>query len=133
MKTSLSLPERLQLYQLPLLMDLVLQDLDPRHGLPFEHSPPPDLFVSIFQQLWGVSGGGGVSGSVLVETPPCVRMADDPVGGEEEEHCGRGKKVCGRMVDVLLEVEKGIEEGRRKDGGFGCIRRSDGCIRRSHR
>ncbi len=54
-------------------------------------------------------------GSVSVETQPCVRIADNPVGGEEEEHCGRDTKDCGRTMDMLLEEEKGMEEGQRED------------------
>ncbi len=47
-RCPLSLPELLQLYQLPLSMDSSLQALSPHQGLPFKDSPPPDLFVSIF-------------------------------------------------------------------------------------
>jgi hypothetical protein len=54
----LALPELLRLYQLPLSMDVVLRALKPDKGLPFEDSPAPDLFASVFQQLRGASGGG---------------------------------------------------------------------------
>ena len=58
----LSTIELLRLYQLPLSFDGFLGGLDPAGGLPFEDSPAPDLFTSIFCQLWGVIGGdsGGV-------------------------------------------------------------------------
>ncbi len=48
---SLLLMELLQLYQLPLLMDLLLKELQPVKGLPFENSTAPDLFASVFRQL----------------------------------------------------------------------------------
>jgi hypothetical protein len=45
----LSTIELLQLYQLPLSFDVFLGGLDPAKGLPFEDSPAPDLFTSIFR------------------------------------------------------------------------------------
>jgi hypothetical protein len=45
---SLSSTERLRLHQLPLAMDTALRELSPTHVLPFEDSPPPNLFVSVF-------------------------------------------------------------------------------------
>jgi hypothetical protein len=79
-RRPLSLPELLWLYQLPLSMDSLLRALSPHQGLPFEDSPHPDLFVSIFQQLWGVNGGGVDSDKVSVETPNCVGMEGDEEG-----------------------------------------------------
>jgi len=54
----LSTIELLRLYQLPLSFDGFLGGLDPAGGLPFEDAPAPDLFTSIFRQLWGVIVGG---------------------------------------------------------------------------
>ena len=54
----LSTIQLLRLYQLPLSFDGVLGGLDMAKGLPFEDSPAPDLFTSIFRQQWGVIGGG---------------------------------------------------------------------------
>ena len=55
----LTLPELLHLYQLRLELDMVLRVLSPDTWLPFEDSPPPDLYVSIFCQMWSVEGGLG--------------------------------------------------------------------------
>jgi hypothetical protein len=54
----LSIIERLRLHQLPLSFDSLFGSLEPDKGLPFKDSPAPDLFTSIFCQLWGVVGGG---------------------------------------------------------------------------
>ncbi len=54
----LSTVELLRLYQLSLSLDAWLGSLEPAKGLPFEDSPAPDLFTSIFRQLWGVIEGG---------------------------------------------------------------------------
>ncbi len=54
----LSTIELLRLYQLPFSLDAWLGGLEPAKGLPFEDSPTPDLFTSIFRQLWGVIRGG---------------------------------------------------------------------------
>jgi hypothetical protein len=67
----LSILEFPRLYQLPLGMDPLLRQHSPTHGLPFEDYPPPNLFISIFQQLWEDSNGRGYSSkSVSEETPP---------------------------------------------------------------
>jgi hypothetical protein len=76
------LPELLRLYRLPLTLDPLLRDLDPERGLPFEDAPAPDVFVSIFRQLWGVCGGS-VLDPVSVETPNCG--GDEIVAGIEGE------------------------------------------------
>ncbi len=56
---SLTISEKLQLYQLPLSMDAVLTSLFPNGWLPFADSPSPEVYTSILRQLWGDSVGGG--------------------------------------------------------------------------
>ena len=55
---ELTLTERFRLHQLPLYMDTLLGGLNPRVPLPFEDSPSPEIYTSLFRQLWGVTGGG---------------------------------------------------------------------------
>ena len=69
-RRSLNLPELFQLYRLPLTLDPLMSECDPARCLPFEDAPAPNVFVSIFRQLWGVCGGLTL-GLVSVETPNC--------------------------------------------------------------
>ncbi len=85
-RRPLALSELLWLHQLPLALDLLFWDLTPSGILPFKDSPPPDLFVSIFRQLWENGSEGGVSDftvsletPVPLETPPNVPAKN---GGE---------------------------------------------------
>ena len=98
-RRSLTLPELLRLYRLPLTLDPLLRDLDPERGLPFEDAPAPDVFVSIFRQLWGVCGGS-VLGPVSVETP----------------NCGGGEIVVGVEGEEEKEEEGNQEENGDLDG-----------------
>jgi len=76
----------LRLYQLPLSFDGVLGGLDPAKGLSFEDLPAPDLFTSIFCQLWGVIGGGlGGEGEEEKVNNPNKSGKGEDVEGEEEE------------------------------------------------
>ena len=77
-RRPLSLLERLRLHQLPLHMDPFLRELNPASGLPFADSPPPDLYVAIFRQLWEVGPGGGLLfASLSKETiPPNVQSME---------------------------------------------------------
>ena len=53
--------EQLRLRQLPLSMDPLLSGLSSRNTLPFEDSLSPEVFTSVFRQLWGaIVGGCGV-------------------------------------------------------------------------
>jgi hypothetical protein len=81
-RRSLKLPELLRLYRLPLTLDPLWSECDPAHGLPFEDAPAPDVFISIFRQLWGVCGGLAL-GPVSVETPNCVGGKIDSVALED--------------------------------------------------
>jgi hypothetical protein len=63
-------------------MDSSLRALSQHQGLPFKDSPPPDLFVSIFRQLWGGVDGGEVdsdkvSDNVSVKIPTCAGIEGD--------------------------------------------------------
>ena len=54
---TLPLPELRCLYKLPLFeLDTGSRDLSSGTWLRFEDSPPPDLYVSIFCQMWSVEG-----------------------------------------------------------------------------
>ena len=55
---SLTVPELLRLYQLPLDMDGFFQQFKMSSALPFEQAASPVIYTSIFRQLWGVDGGG---------------------------------------------------------------------------
>jgi len=77
-----------------------LGGLDPAGGLPFEDLPAPDLFTSIFRQLWGVIGGG--SGGVGEKGSGGVGEKEKAGGvgeeGKEEEKVndpGEGEDVEG--------------------------------------
>ena len=50
--------EHLRLRQLPLSMDPLLSGLNSLHALPFEDSLSPEVFTSVFRQLWGATEGG---------------------------------------------------------------------------
>jgi hypothetical protein len=80
-------------------MDTLVGSLEPdKKGLPFEDSPTPELFTSIFWQLWSFDEVGSVSQAskcISGETPNCnnkvckdkvvgVRM-EEGLGGMEEE------------------------------------------------
>ncbi len=84
-------------------MDPLLRQ-PPTHGLPFEDSPPPNLFISIFQQLWDNSNGRGyLSKSVSEETPPNL----------DEIEIVRNTIGEGRVGEVVKEEdvkEKGVKE-----------------------
>jgi hypothetical protein len=100
----LSLVEMLRLHQLPLSMDPLLRDLSPANGLPFADSPSPDLFVSLFWQLWGAEfEGGEAEVTVSLETPPNMPVEDE----EAMEEGGTGK--CDGD-------EEGMEEGGKSNG-----------------
>jgi hypothetical protein len=83
----LSTVKLLRVYQLPLLFDVLLGSLQPAKGLPFEDLPAPDLFTSIFCQLWGVTEGGLGLGSDLM-----LEEANNP------NDLGEGEEVEGKEV-----------------------------------
>ncbi len=93
-RCMLTLPELLRLYQLPLLMDPPHRDLDPGRGLPVKDAPVPDLFVSIFRQLWGEYG-------LLVLSPV----------SDETPNCGRVNVEIGEVGEDLVEVEGDVDVG----------------------
>jgi hypothetical protein len=55
---QLTIREKLRLFQLPLSMDESLGGSNSVGQLPFADSPSPEIYTSLFRQLWGVSGGG---------------------------------------------------------------------------
>ena len=97
-RCTLTVPELLRLYPLPLTLDPLLIECNPADDLPFEDAPAPDVFVSIFRQLWGVCGGLAL-GPVSVETPNCGRGKVDSVALEDS--------VTVELEDALaVEVEE---------------------------
>ena len=59
----LTVSEHLRLRQLPLSMDPLLSGLSARNTLPFEDALSPEVFTSVFRQLWGtLVGGCGIGG-----------------------------------------------------------------------
>ena len=112
-RRMLTLPELFRLYQLPLELDTGLRTLSPDTWLPFEDSPPPDLYVSIFRQMWGVEGGfcedkegedkkGIVEG--IVEDEKALLVKGKEVGREEG---GEGRK---EGVECRSEVHVKVDE-----------------------
>jgi hypothetical protein len=90
-------------------MNLLLRGLSLVNGLPFADSPPPDLLVSIFWQLWeDGSGGGGLSESVSLETPPNVDVGDIAGMGVEVVE-GRVEEKEAR--EEIVEVKDVVKEG----------------------
>ncbi len=67
------------------MFDVLLGGLEPAKSLLFENLPAPDLFTSIFRQLWGVIEGG--LGLILDLTLEEVNDPNDL--GEEEEDEGK--------------------------------------------
>ena len=55
---TLTIGEKLQLFQMPLVMDGVIGGRCSSSWLPFADSPLHEIYTSIFHQLWGVDGGG---------------------------------------------------------------------------
>ena len=99
----LSTIKLLRLYQLPLSLDAWLGGLEPAKGLPFEDLPAPDLFTSIFHQLWGVIGGGlGGEGEEEKVSDPNKSEKGEDVEEEEEEMRTRTQEcvpVCRRRFE----------------------------------
>jgi hypothetical protein len=56
-RRSLTLPELLRLYQLPLTLDPLLRDLDLARGLPIADAPAPDVVMG---GMWGVGSRSGL-------------------------------------------------------------------------
>jgi len=100
----LTLPELFRLYQLPLELDTWLRTLSPDTWLPFEDSPPPDLNVSIFCQMWSVEGGLGEDNKGIVDDKRVVK-------GEE---VGREESVE-RRKEVQVKVDKELPVECRKE------------------
>ena len=77
--------------------------LDPAEGLPFEDSPAPDLFTSIFRQLWGVIGGGsGGEGEEEKVNDPNKSGEGEDVEGEEV----KGEDVEGEEEEMHEEMHE---------------------------
>ena len=114
LRRLLTLQELLRLYRLPLSLDPLLRDLDPERGLPFEDAPAPDVFVSIFRQLWGV-GGGVVLGPVSVETPNCGGSEIDSGAVEVVVPVSVEVAVAVKLKEDIVDVEK-VDKAKRVAG-----------------
>ena len=112
-RRMLTLPELFCLYQLPLELDTGLCTLSPDTWLPFEDSPPPDLYVSIFRQIWGVEGGfwedkkGIVEG--IVEDEKALLVKGEEVGREEGGEVRKEGVECRRREEGGEVRKEGVE------------------------
>ena len=133
----LSTVELLRVYQLPLSFDVLLGGLERAKGLPFKDSPAPDLFTSIFCQLWGVIEGGlGLGSDLMLEEAnnpndlgegeevegkevveinwPVSRLADNLACPPRKPE---GAMTVSARPDIYL-VEDEVGGGARKEGGI---------------
>ena len=99
----LTLLERFQLHQLPLHFDPLSAGLRPNRHLPFEDAPSPEVYTSIFHQLWGAPVGGFQGG---LES------------GSSNEGFQGGLEIGSRDEAVAITTAEGeapgvVEEGRR--------------------
>ena len=85
-KRSLTTEELLRLYQLPLDMDKSIVEIVVRwkNGVPFEDTPPPEMYASIFRQLWSEDMGGASSG--LHDSIDTSAIQTEPSIGGVEAH-----------------------------------------------
>jgi hypothetical protein len=107
---TLTLPELLRLYWLPLSLDPLLRDLDPERGLPFEDAPATDVFVSIFRHFLG-GCGGLVLGLVSVETPNCGggKIGKDSVELDDSLAVELEDSLAVELEEENWDVEKDVE------------------------
>jgi hypothetical protein len=97
---ELTIYKQLCLYQMLLAMDSVLEGLNLMHQLPFEDAPLPEVYKSIFWELWGGSGRGTV---------------------QEPEEDNEGGIVEDNLVSAETHNKEGGEEKGREDIlGEGC-------------
>jgi hypothetical protein len=102
--------ERLHLHQLPLAMDPLLAGLNPGTPCPFEDSPSPEVYTSVFHQLWGTCVGG-VHGIGWLEVKEEVNE-----GGEMVEEVKKEEAMfVGRMEEVKKEEAEEMEEEVKKE------------------
>jgi hypothetical protein len=80
---GLMLTKRLHLHRLPLplSMDPLLSGLNPGGALPFEDSHSPEIYTSIFWQLWDASAGGLISNAWVEDGT--IAMASSVADGAE--------------------------------------------------
>ena len=107
---TLTLPELLRLYRLPLLLDPLLGELNPERGLSFEDAPAPDVFILIFRQFGG-GCGGLVLGPVSVETPNCGggKIGKDSVELEDSLAVELEDSLAVELEEENWDVEKEVE------------------------
>ena len=112
----LTLPELFHLYQLPLELDTGLHILSPDTWLPFKDSPPPDLYVSIFRQMWSVEGGFWEDKKGILDDKKVVK--GEEVGREESVESRKEVQV---KVDKELPVECRKEVHVKVDKVLQCL------------
>ena len=96
---ELTLAERFRLHQLPLHMDTLLGGLNPRGPLPFEDSPSPEVYTSIFRGLWRNSGGG-----LLEELPVAAEPSEaEPVLEHSEALAAEPSEAEPSEAEPVLE------------------------------
>ncbi len=86
---TLTIAEKLRLYQLPLSMDAALTPLFSNGWLLFADVPSPKVYTSILRQLWGETARGGTFVSDLTDDSESHSLAissrEDAVKEEKEE------------------------------------------------
>jgi hypothetical protein len=100
----LTLSEWFRLHQLPLHFDPLLAGLCPNRHLPFEDALSPEVYTSIFHQLWGAPAGGFHGGVEL-------GSSDEGFQGESLEIGSRDKTVA--ITTAEGEAPGVVEAGRR--------------------
>ena len=75
--------EQLRLRQIPLSMHPLLSGLSSGGTFPFEDSPSPEVFTSIFRQLWGTVVGGCLEVEKVVVEKDAAEAPDDVVDAVE--------------------------------------------------
>ncbi len=113
---QLTVLEQLRLCQLPLSMDPLMSGLRPSRTFPFEDSLSPEVFTSVFRQLWGTCVGGYAAkeekGIEEDSEKGIVEVEDESVDVEEKGIVDEvEEKGIMEVEDDSVDVEeKGIVE-----------------------
>jgi hypothetical protein len=118
---GLTMSKRLRLHQLLLAIDPLLAGLNPGTPCPFEDSPSPEIYTSVFHQLWGTCVGGvhsigrlevGVHGIGRLEVKEEVNEGEEMVEEVKIEEA----MVVGKMEEVKKEeVEEMVKEVKKEE------------------
>jgi hypothetical protein len=114
---------------MPLSMDMALEEgLNPARRLPFSDAPLPNIYTSLFRQLWGTHGGG-VDLDISMEihnTTDEVEEQDGPIGhytaiGDHQGLMDEAKEQDGPIgQDKAIGAHQGsIDKAEERDGPIG--------------